>query len=186
MFNLLPFEEKKKLRKEYRRRIFVVFLLMIIVAEAIMAILLVPTIILVISQEKDFKAQLLEYGELSAEGEGGSFNALLKETTEKLNELSPAKNKALPSEAIIKIVKTKTIGIHLERFTYKAGKDFATGDFTIDGKAETRDALLLFRKALEAEKSFSAVRLPVSNFAQEKDIPFSVGVTVSFDSQTTK
>ncbi len=186
MFNLLPFEEKKKLRKEYKRRLFVVFLLMLLLAEGIMVVLLVPTFILMRSHEQDLNAQLLEYSVLAAEGEGSSFNVLLKQTTEKLNELSPLRNKARTSEAVIKIVSIKPAGVHLERFTYKAGKDFVTGDIVIDGKSDTRDALLLFRKALEAEPSFSAIRLPVSNFALEKDIPFSVGLTISFDPKTNK
>jgi hypothetical protein len=180
MFNLLPFEEKKKLKREYKHRLVVVALLILIIAEGILAVLLVPTIILVTSHEEDLKTRLSEYGALAEEGTGGSFNALLKETTEKLTELSPEKNKALPTEAIIKIVEAKPKGVHVERFTYKAGKDFSTGDIVIEGKSDTREALLLFRKALEGVPGFTTVKLPVSNFAQEKDIPFSMSVIAAF------
>lgn len=181
MFNLLPFIQKKEIKREYRRRIVVVALLHVLVAEVILIALLAPALILERSREVEFRSQLEHLNVLTAEEQKGSFATFLKETTEKLAELSPDKNVARPSDAVLLLAKVRTEGIRISTIGYQAGGTFRGGSLRVDGKAVSREALLSFRKALEQQSHlFTKVDLPISNFALEKDIPFSIGITVQF------
>ncbi len=184
MFNLLPFAQKKEIKREYHRRIFIVALLHVIFAEVILIALLVPAIILERSREVEFKTQLEHLNLLTAEEQKGSFATFLKETTEKLAELSPEKNSTHPSDAVLLIARMRTEGIRISAIEYQAGDNFKKGTLRVDGKAVSREALLSFRKALEQQSHlFTKVDLPISNFALEKDIPFSIGITAQFASE---
>lgn len=181
MFNLLPFSQKREIKREYRRRIIVVALLHMIVAEVILIALLVPALILARSREVEFKAQLEHLNVLTLEEQKGSFSTFLKETTEKLAELSPEKNVARSSDAVLLVARVRTEGVRINTIGYQAANTFKGGALRVDGKATSRDALLSFRKALEQQSHlFTKVDLPISNFALEKDIPFSIGITVQF------
>lgn len=185
MFNLLPFEQKKRLKAEYKKRLVVVILLHFFIAELVAVVLLIPTIILTVTDENELSTQMHEFEIQTAETASSSYAALLKQTTDRLGILSPTRNKARPSEAFIHVAEARQAGIHVEKMSYKASKDYAAGDLIIDGHADGRDALLLFRKSLESIENFSSVRLPVSNFAQEKNIPFSINIAVAFTGTTT-
>jgi len=49
----------------------------------------------------------------------------------------------------------------------------------VAGNAPSRSALVDFRDGLEAHDSFSAVELPLSNLAKDKDISFNIVITVA-------
>lgn len=49
---------------------------------------------------------------------------------------------------------------------------------TINGSSATREALLSFVKNLQTSGAFSAVDLPISNYAKDKDLDFSIKLTI--------
>jgi hypothetical protein len=60
------------------------------------------------------------------------------------------------------------------QFTEREGNDV----IVVEGKADDRDALLTFRRALEGEARFVLVKLPISNLAQTKDINFVLTIEI--------
>lgn len=185
MFNLLPFEQKKAVRREYRKRVMILALLTFILAEAIALILLVPTIILNTTEEKDFVERQDQLSKQVESGESGSLSLFLKHTTEKLNELSPQNNPARPADTFVILASKVGQGIHLRSVTYKTEKDYFDAAVTVEGRADNREALLSYRKILEAEPSFSKVTLPISNFTQESDIPFTITLVAVYAERPT-
>lgn len=87
------------------------------------------------------------------------------------------KNKFIVSEKIIdKIISLKMHDININQISYE--NDGAKGKIiNISGVAPSRERLLLFRKALEEDKSFSKIDLPVSNFIKGSDIKFFLSLT---------
>jgi hypothetical protein len=51
---------------------------------------------------------------------------------------------------------------------------------SIGGVATTRDALLSFKKKLEADEKFEEIVLPVSSLAKDTDIDFSLQIKGTF------
>lgn len=188
MFNLLPFEEKKRIRAEYRRRVVAVFLLFVILAELTATVLFVPTLIVLLSRESDYKT-LLDSVTKEEGNSSSSFREYLKETTDKLGELSPEKNPASPTAVFMNIASAHVPGVHIERLSYKPAEgkketDFSVGSVSVEGKADNREDLVLFKESLDRTGAFSSVALPISNLALDKDIRFSMTVNVRFASAT--
>jgi hypothetical protein len=181
MFNLLPYQDKYAIRSEYKKRLLVVALLFTFFVEIIGTVLLIPSLVISSARERELLDTRTALKSVTSEDEeGGTFATTLKETTDKLSFLSPAKNLATPATAIALSASVRPAGVHLKRFTYTVGKNYEGGTIRVEGSADTRDVLLLYKQALEREKLFTEVDLPISNFAKEKNIEFSVELTASF------
>jgi hypothetical protein len=70
--------------------------------------------------------------------------------------------------------KPVNVNISAFQFTEREGNDV----IVVEGKADDRDALLTFRRALEGEARFVLVKLPISNLAQTKDINFVLTIEI--------
>lgn len=68
-------------------------------------------------------------------------------------------------------------GVDLRSYEF-ARKDGAIMPISVNGKADTRQALANFHAVLRAEPMVEKVDLPISNLAKEKDIEFSMTVTL--------
>jgi len=55
------------------------------------------------------------------------------------------------------------------------------GKLTIVGHAITRDALLGYRDRIEALDFISEVTIPITQFTEKTDLPFTLSATVNFD-----
>jgi hypothetical protein len=56
----------------------------------------------------------------------------------------------------------------------------STVEVVIRGTADTRDALVLFKRRLEQDPLISSVELPVSDLAKSKDITFALKLKTTF------
>jgi hypothetical protein len=70
-------------------------------------------------------------------------------------------------------------GITLSNITFSPPKGKNAGTLTIAGSAATRDALRTYQSSLSSASFARAVNLPVSAYAKDADIPFTVTVTLS-------
>ena len=76
-------------------------------------------------------------------------------------------------ELLVNIVSTKTDTVSLTRFSFakaSEGKRYAD----INGISKDRATLLAFVRALERSGLFEKVEVPISNFAEDTDIEFSI------------
>lgn len=88
------------------------------------------------------------------------------------------KNKfSVSKEVIDKILSYKMVDIKITQIRYE--DDLVKGKkISINGNAPNRDRLLLFRKALEEDNSFTTVDLPISNFIKGSNIEFFLSLTL--------
>ena len=73
---------------------------------------------------------------------------------------------------------SKPPNIRIKNIVFDNERDPEPATITLIGIATDRESLRSFGRLMEARTEFSTVDLPVSNFAKEKDIEFSMLVTI--------
>lgn len=175
MINLIPQHAKSDITREYWLRVISVWLFIMSGVAAIIAALLVPVYVLV-------NSQISVYAESAktALDEGAKYNlsstALVRASQDAAKVLTMQEAPQFTSfVALFESHLPEAVSIDRFEFTYD-GADLSP--ISISGKAKTRQALADFREALLTDTSVDTVFLPISNLAQDKDINFTITVTM--------
>lgn len=177
MFNLLPENIKNKIRKEYfLRRVMVVFMFLIFIGAAFL-IFLFPSWIVSVYKERGLSSQAESTNQ-------SSLIAEMKEITSDVNKINAELktiDESLEYKKIVPfiniILSKRARSIYINELTYTSdGPKKAT--IKLEGISSTRVSLLSFVKSLEETKSFKVVDLPISNFAKDRNINFSISLTI--------
>lgn len=173
--NLLPPEIKSKVEKERQRRFIVVLGVFAAAAFLISIILLLPSFFMFSFQEKYLKNQLDVIKQSSEVKKAGEIGKIVEELNKKSELILRAKAESRPTSSHLpRIVELKPAGISLNTFNFARNKEKGIREFSLQGKAESRSALLEFVKKLEASQDFSKVVSPVSNLLAERNFNFSL------------
>lgn len=173
MFNLLPKTEKEAIRREYRVRLVIVILWMLFATVIIAATLLIPSYFL--SSQKE-KAAAERFETLSAnvrKENAAAIDSILSDAQSRLSLLSHTSPKVFFHDALAQSVAVKGSKISVEEISFTEGEGEAW-KFVMRGRAGDRSALLSYAKALERTGIFKKVDVPISDFAKDTDIAFSV------------
>jgi hypothetical protein len=181
MINLIPNQEKKNMRKSFYMRLTALIFTSLGVAVFIGAVALIPAYLLS-SVKKDLANVKVSQNTEDQNSEGAALTAVndLKSRVsfiEKRKEQSQQDNFFTSYIAVEQILKSKTPDIKITSISYNKSGEKKT--ISLRGEAGSRERLLLFRKALEENKIFKKVDLPISNFVKESDIKFYVDLIVS-------
>lgn len=179
MFNLLPKTEKDTIRREYRMRLAIVVLWLSFATFLVASFLLLPSFVLSSVKEK---AALHRFTTLSAEVEhesGARLRNLLAETQSQLPFFSRKAPAARWHELLTQLVSQKTDTISLTTVSFAGGENGAR-QVVIAGTARDRAGLRTFAKSLERIRFFEKVAVPISNYAKDTNIEFSVHITGTF------
>ncbi len=178
--NLLPRSAKRALRRQYFVRLVTVALGLGVFVIAVHAALLVPTYLYAHAEAARQQAELDRIAESVSSAEEKEVKnriASVQSDIEYLGRLS-----ALPtaSGAIHAILLVPHGGIRLSGFTY-AGPDgtAAAAKMTVSGTASTRDALRQYVDSLSSLPYVSSADLPISAYAKDSAIPFTITLTGS-------
>ena len=76
------------------------------------------------------------------------------------------------------LLSKKTKDIYIKELAYTSLGE-TKAKITLVGTGATRESLVFFVKKLEESKFFEKVDLPISNFTRDRDINFSINLTVS-------
>lgn len=181
MINLIPPKAKKIVIREYWTRVFVVWLFMLSIVLLIMAFLSVPTYILLRSLESAMASQI-DY----AKAEQGSYKELertIKNTNALVNHLNLNEEQLSFSALLSELDAVAGPLVTLTQFGF-IEEEGVLKQVSLLGQADTRVLLSTFRDKLEAHEAFASVDLPISNLAKDKDITFSM--KVSLETEATK
>ncbi len=177
MFNLLPETFKEKIKAEYKLRRLVLILAFVIFIQSSFLIFLFPSWLISLYKEKEVASQIEEINKSSVAANANSISSIIKSTNSKLKVI----NNTLEYPRLIPFVDTviskKSENIHLIGILY-SGTGRSTATLSIEGISSTREALVSFVKNLEKSGMFRKVDLPVSNLAKDKDIKFSMSLTI--------
>lgn len=180
MINLIPKEEKKKKIKIFYYRLLIVVLFMLGLSIFIGSISLLPAYL--VSRAKynavNQKLELQKKEVIPTLSE--ETNLVVEKINSKLDLIENIqKTQFFISEKIINaIIANKMSEIKIINISYE--NDKITGKkVNIEGVAPSREALLSFRLALEGNKLFKKVDLPISNFVKGSNIQFSLSLIPS-------
>lgn len=178
-YMLLPKEEMKLLRKEYRLRLCIIALFFISCAVVVGIIALVPAYLEAQQKMAEAQSRLAAYEKSEVASGANQIEKELIQTQVLAEKILAEENNVIASEIIQKIVshRSNSISLFSFQFSREAGTSTPTS-VVVQGRAATRENLLAFKKALESDKTFSAVDLPLSDLAKSRNISFTVRFTI--------
>jgi hypothetical protein len=176
MLHLLTDEYKKKVEREYRYRVLTVVSLIIIVLCVFGLILITPSYLKIHSTHSKLTAERDSYTEkIKSRQDDNSIDGI-KSVQNAITILKSYSQQYSVRDTVLNLASKKQKGISISRFAYSKTKDVPTVD--ISGKADSRASLMSFSDQLKKDTSFSGVTIPLSSFAREKDIDFSLKLSV--------
>ena len=92
------------------------------------------------------------------------------------NDLKPF-TQPLSVYQLVRVFENKPTGIKITNISFTNGAP-EQSKIIVEGKAPNRESLTTFGDLVEGRAEFASVELPVSNFVKEKDIDFSMTITV--------
>lgn len=172
MLNLLPKDQKKKIIREYRTRFLIVAFSLLLAGEVIFLILLIPPYLTAKSRLYSLNSQSASIKAQNITTETDQLGAEVQKTSNYLDTFVSTTTPIGVAKAIKNIVDMRGSSVRISGLTY--GVQNSNQQIVVRGTADTRQALLDFVNKLKAQPGVISADLPVSDFAQSKNIDFSV------------
>ncbi|MAG12720.1 hypothetical protein CL630_02795 [bacterium] len=178
MVNLLPTGEKLRIRKIYKARLLISALVFSFVVGAVGAAALLPAFFWSFVKDREARQRLVVVEQVISIEERKNIRESVADANQKIVLLAETKGKISPIHEIIEtILARKTSGIALTAFfSEQKSVDGKERAMTLSGISQNRSTLLFFVNELREEDIFTEVNVPVSNFAKNRDIPFSISI----------
>lgn len=176
MINLIPPGTKRSLRIEYWVRVLSVWSILWSIALVVGIGILYPAYILISSQVSAYG----DFAKMASQEAATIQNVSTSLVQASLQAKEIVDNSAMPvfSEYIKSFESLQGTGIKLNKIGLKRN-DSGVEPVSLMGMADSRQSLASFRDRLLAEKFVTSVDLPISNLARDKDIQFTILVTLN-------
>lgn len=174
-YMLLPKDEMKALRREYRVRLSIAVLFFLSCAVALGIAALIPSYIYTHSQQIEVAVRKAEIEKNRKASGADQIEKDLAESQIIAEKIARETDSISNSSVIEKVISHRIPSISLSSFEVARALGSTTPTkVIIQGKAQTREALLDFKKGLEGDSSFADIELPLSDLAKSKNITFAV------------
>ncbi len=177
--NLLPRERRAAFKRIYAIRIGVIAALAVAALAVAAMILLVPTYVYLAGSAATKTAQLATIdATLSSTNEAALSSRLnaLSGNAATLVALAKVPSVSATMRALLGVSRP---GITLTGFDYEPATGTVLGELAVTGVAATRDALRSYQLALQGSPFVKTADLPVSSFAKDSNIGFTVTLTLT-------
>jgi len=178
--NLLPPERVRSLRQLYFFRLATVGMLVLAGVAVIHAVLLLPSYLYLREQVREREAILTSLTATLAGAEEREVSARVTQLTEDATYLARLTETPAASTAIAAVLRAPRPGIVIRGFTFTAGKDSAEATMNVSGIASSRETLREFEQTLAEEPYVTSTDLPISAYAKESNIDFTIRLTGPF------
>lgn len=176
MINIVPEQQKEVLKKEYEYRRAVVFCGLVIFILMVSLILLIPSYFLTNIRAKEVSVELEKSKQaLNEELPPEDVMKELAVAVHHANDLKPF-TKPVSVYDLMRIFESKPAAITITQIAF-TDRTSGQPQISLSGRAQDRESLTAFGRALESRVEFARVDLPVSNFAKESNIDFSMNIT---------
>lgn len=184
MINLIPQEEKKKIIKGFYYKLIVLFLAIMGASFLFAFIAILPSYFLSSVKDSIANDKLETQKKEPVPMPEVETLAVIKDLNNKLTLIEKAEsNKFIISKQVIDVIFSKKLpDIKITAISYENDSNdnlLSNKKITIEGTAPSREMLLLFRQALEADSAFQHVDLPISNFVKGSNIQFYLSLIPS-------
>lgn len=183
MINLIPPEAQHHIITEYWFRVVAVWLLMLAVAVGVVVILLVPAYVLVTNQVRAYAGAATAHTDGGGE-QGDTVKALAQANLYAEAVVQGARRQ--PLLAIFDAIQAVSVPdvVMIKNYTFTRSET-GLAQIKVDGTALTRRELITFRDKLNEQPLIEKVDLPISNLAKDKDITFSLTLTIATTTPAT-
>ncbi len=178
MFNILPEIFRKGIKTDYQLRRLLIILIFVFIVQFSFLVFIFPSWITSYNKEKDITSQMEEINKSSSYQDADPVYSTIESTNFKLKII----NTNLQYFNIVPLIKlilsNKIPGVSVGELSFvSSGAKSST--ISLKGISVSRDLLILYKDALEKTKVFSRVDLPISNLAKDKNLIFTIDLTVS-------
>lgn len=178
--NLLPLDRQRALRNAYFLRLGTVALSFLAVLVLVSAALLVPSYMYVVGQAQNEREALAVLEAQLSSSEEQEVVRRLTELERDARYLSTVGANVSATRVFESILLEPRAGTTLTGLTFTPPSGKAEGKVTLSGKAATRAALRQYQATLSAMPNVTSAELPISAYAREVDIPFTITVSGLF------
>lgn len=175
--NLLPASRGKANRAAYFFRLGTVGVLMLSLVVVLSAVLLTPTYLYLAQRVSANQARIAHLDSALASSEEQEVNARLEQLAKDAGHLAELAKRASASNAIRAVLAVSRPGIVLSGFTFTVGKEGEEHKMTVSGLSSSREALRRYDQALSDLPFVTSAELPISAYAAESNIPFTITLT---------
>lgn len=178
--NLLPRDRVRSLRQLYFLRLAVVAVLLLSIVAIAHAVFLFPTHLFLSGQVRD-RTETLASLKASLEGsEEREVSERIASLTNDATYLAALGDMPQAATSIAAIINIGHVGVRLTGFSFDPGNADRPAKMTVSGVADTRESLRSYEQSLLDASFIDTTDLPISAYAKERDIPFTVTLTGSF------
>jgi len=179
MANIITEKQKKEIKRDYLVRLLSVCFIISSLLGVFFLAYVIPYYISII--QKDIRVTDQFASVINAENienVGESVSRIVNKTLAQLDVIELYNNGDLsPSVYLSKIIENKNSDIQLSKLSYnKIGN--SQGSFSISGVSDSRESLVIFIEALKTGAGFTNVEIPVSNFAKDSNVAFTLTIEI--------
>lgn len=178
--NLLPDARKKVLMHLYALRLGVVAAWLLTGVLIVTVVLMIPAYLYFHQAVQTRTAELAGLGEELAGSEEQQVSTRVKTLNDNAAYLTQAASRVSASGAIRVIASTPRNNIRITGMSFSAGAAGKPSTMNLSGVATTREALRTYVASLKALPYITTVDLPISAYAKETNIEFSIALTGTF------
>lgn len=179
LINLLPLERQKKLFREYFLRLSVVFIALVTALTLVAAMFLLPTYVFLTQGAATKTSHLANIESALASSDGKTLSAHLNALSNNADLLLSLGETPSASSVLRAMLAVPRSGISLSGFSYTPATRNVPGLVLISGRSQTREYLRSYQLALENTSFASSADLPVSAYAKDTNIAFTITVTLT-------
>lgn len=181
--NLLPPEHQRTFLRIYFMRLCTVFISFVITLTLIAIVLLLPTYVLLSSSLRGEEARLASFESNLDPTDGADISKRIYAISNNLKSLASLGSEPSVSAILRTALAVPHKGIYLSGFSYVpvigVPPSQRPATLVISGIAKSRADLHEYEKALASAPFAVSTNLPVSTYAIENNIPFSITIILS-------
>jgi len=177
--DLLPPERRSALFREYLMRLGVVIIWFVTTLTLVSMVLLLPTYVFLSGSIRAKEAHLANIESTLSSTNEVALSARLTALSTNADALIALAHVSSASEIIRSVLALSRPGITLSGFNYTPAEGKTPGTVAVSGTAATRAALRSYQLELSAAKAILSADLPVSAYAKDVDIDFTIIVTLA-------
>jgi hypothetical protein len=178
--NLLPSEHSRAFQREYFMHLITVSVIALGIVIVVHGLFLMPTYLSLTDELTSEKTQLAALDSNLQGSEQRDIGSRIEHLSTDSAYLTKLGTISTASSAIRSILLVEHDGITLTGISFTPPTDTAQGTMLLTGVATTRDTLRQYDLALSGLPSVSKADLPISAYAKDTLIPFTITLTGAF------
>lgn len=177
--DLLPVERRRTVARDYFLRFGAVAAWFVAALAVVATVLLIPTYVFLINSAQAKQNYLSSVQSSVSDNEVNSLSGRLATLNGEVGSLATLAKAPSVSGLLREALALPRPGIALSTFTYAPAAAGKTATLIIAGTAATRDALRNYQLAVQNASFAQSASLPVSAYAKDTDIGFSITITLA-------